>query len=76
MEAVRATALAAHSAAGLLTACRRKGQRNNLGEAARMLRSCEALARAAATQLQMTPNKGSKDEVAPGGMSVNDQAGT
>ena len=45
LEASRATALAAHSAAGLAAAA-------GLREAARLLRSCEALARAATAALQ------------------------
>lgn len=48
LEASRATALAAHSAAGLAAAA-------GLREAARLLRSCEALARAATAALQSSP---------------------
>ena len=52
LEASRATALAAHSAAGLAAAA-------GLREAARLLRSCEALARAATAALQSSPTSAS-----------------
>ena len=48
LEASRATALAAHSAAGLAAA-------SGLREAARLLRTCEALARAATAALLSSP---------------------
>eukprot|EP00973_Karenia_brevis_P057937 8065205-Karenia_brevis.AAC.1 len=55
MEACRAACLAAHSAASLLSSFRKIAGKdaNTLGEAARLLRSGEALARAAMTNLQM-----------------------
>ena len=52
LEASRATALAAHSAAGLAAAA-------GLREAARLLRSCEALARAATAALLSVPSSAS-----------------
>ncbi len=52
LEASRAAALAAHSAAGLAAAA-------GLREAARLLRSCEALARAATAALQSTTTSAS-----------------
>jgi hypothetical protein len=52
LEASRATALAAHSTAGLAAAA-------GLREAARLLRSCEALARAATAALQSCPTSAS-----------------
>ena len=52
LEASRAAALAAHSAAGLAAAA-------GLCEAARLLRSCEALARAATAALQSTTTSAS-----------------
>eukprot|EP00973_Karenia_brevis_P009668 1303818-Karenia_brevis.AAC.1 len=55
MEACRAACLATHSAASLLSSVRKAAgtDANTLGEAARLLRSGEALARAAMTNLQM-----------------------
>ena len=68
LEASRATALAAHSAAGLAAAA-------GLREPARLLRSCEALARAATAALLST-GKGASDVHRGTRLAADQSAGT
>ena len=59
IEACRAAALASHSAAGLVTSLRKGGgvDAAKFGEVARLLRSSEALARAAVAALMGMANQ-------------------